>query len=89
MNKRLIALATAAALALPVAAAQAGDVAVSGYAESVYTFVDDSADPTTPGAKNQSQNKFTNQGEIDVAGSEGAVSGRVDLDVSADAQSNT
>jgi len=82
MKKKLIAMAVAGAVAAPLAA-QAGDVNVSGFGDVVYTAKNESADNTggSTGTDNPTQNRFTANGEIDVSGTQGAVTGRIDVDL--------
>ncbi len=85
MNKKLIAMATAAALALPMSAVQAEmghDTAVkaSGYVDTVFTLSDDSGQ-FAPAPTNTKEKKFHTDGEVDVTATQGAVTGRIDVDV--------
>lgn len=72
MNKKLIALAVAGALAAPLAA-QAGETSVSGFADIYYRISDD-ASPT-------SESAFSANGEVDFIRTQGAVTVRLDVDV--------
>ena len=75
MNKKLIALAVAGALAAPMAA-QAEGVSVSGFADIFWTITDESADTGTP-VYNPAEGQFTvPETEVDFMGS----GVRVDLD---------
>ncbi len=84
MNKRLIALAVAGAFAAPMAT-QAADVEVSGFADVLYTFKNEAADPAPsapPGTKNSAEKNFTADGEIDVIASPAdGVTARLDVDL--------
>lgn len=83
MKKRLITLAVAAALAAPLTA-QADDVEVKGFSDIIYTVKDSAADPypSTPGATNPSEGKFTADAEVDfIASPADGVTARIDLDL--------
>ena len=78
MKKNLIALAVAAATSAPVIA-QAAAPEVSGFADIIFTLVDDTADT---GTINTAESQFTADGEIDFKGNLAEdVSVRVDIDI--------
>lgn len=79
MKKSMIALAVAAATAAPVMV-QAAAPEVSGFADIIYTLVDDTAN--VPNSTNSAESKFTAEGEIDFKGNlADDVSVQVDLDI--------
>ncbi len=83
MKKSMIALAVAAATSAPVMV-QAAAPEVSGFADIIFTLVDDTAN--TPNSTNPAEGKFTADGEIDFKGNlADDVSVRVDLDVNINA----
>lgn len=78
MKKSMIALAVAAATTAPVMV-QAAAPEVSGFADIIFTLVDDTADN---GAINTAESQFSADGEIDFKGNlADNVSVQVDLDV--------
>ncbi|HED36036.1 MAG TPA: hypothetical protein ENJ08_17720 [Gammaproteobacteria bacterium] len=80
MNKKLIALAVAGTFAGYGAVASAATV--SGFANIIYTAVDDAAGPAAgSSAKNPNEGKFGADAEIDVIATSGAVTTRVDVDL--------
>ena len=81
MKKSMIALAVAAATSAPVMV-QAAAPEVSGFADIIFTLVDDTADN---GTINTAESQFSADGEIDFKGNlADDVSVRVDLDVDLD-----
>jgi len=82
MNKKLVAMAVAAAVAVPMAAQAAGSANVSGFADVRYTVTDDPNKPST--GKHPTEGKFTAVGEVDFVGGQGPVTARVDADVMLD-----
>ncbi|MCF6237043.1 MAG: hypothetical protein L3J70_11845 [Gammaproteobacteria bacterium] len=89
MNKKLIALAVSAAFAAPMAV-QADSATVSGFADITLSITDEAADNTgvvsaddhTLTGKNASEGKFGANGEVDFIKTVGAVTARVDVDLS-------
>ncbi|HHH35642.1 MAG TPA: porin [Gammaproteobacteria bacterium] len=83
MKKKMIALAVAGAFAAPLAV-QAAGVEVSGFADILYNFKDEAADPAPsapPGTKNTKEKKFSVNAEVDVIGSlSDNVTVRIDMD---------
>ncbi|MBL4607480.1 MAG: hypothetical protein JKY01_06590 [Pseudomonadales bacterium] len=79
MKKSLIALAVAAATAAPVIT-QAAAPEISGFADIIFTVVDDTAD--TLNSTNSAESKFTVDGEIDFKGNlADDVAVQLDLDI--------
>lgn len=86
MNKKLIALAVAGAFASYGSAATAATANVSGFADIVYTAVDETADDSSNVVgqvknKNPNDSTFAADAEIDVVGTMGDVTARVDVDL--------
>ncbi len=82
MNKKLIALAVAGTFAGYGAVANAATATVSGFADIIYTAVDDAAGPAAgSSAKNPNEGKFAADAEIDVIATSGAVTARVDVNL--------
>ena len=82
MNKKLIALAVAGVFATYGSAATAASATVSGFADIIYTAVNDAAGPAAGStAKNTAEGKFAADAEIDVIATAGAVTARVDIDL--------
>ncbi|MBV1874748.1 MAG: porin [Gammaproteobacteria bacterium] len=81
MKKSIIALAVAAASIAPMMA-EAGAPEVSGFADIIFTAVDDTAPISVADGSNTLESKFAADGEIDFKGNlADDVSVRVDLDV--------
>ncbi len=81
MNKKLIALAVAGAFASYGSVATAASVTVSGFADIIYTAVDDASDSVIPAGKNTTEGKFGADAEVDFIATMGAVTARVDIDL--------
>jgi len=90
MNKKMIVLAVAGALAGSGNAFAAADTSanVSGFVDAVYMITNDTADKTvsdpTPASTdtaNPVNNSFSANGEVDFSLTNGAFGGRIDLDV--------
>ncbi len=82
MNKKLIALAVASAIAAPVTSAYAVDV--SGFVDANLVIIDEAADNTAgpTGTDNPNENQFSANGEVDFTHTAGAVTVRADVDLS-------
>ncbi len=80
MNQKLLAVAIATAMTIPVAA-NAASADVSGFVDTILTFVDESADSAVPGGNNTAEGKFQTSGEVDFTAGNDMVSVRVDVDL--------
>ncbi|MBL4762489.1 MAG: hypothetical protein JKY93_07315 [Gammaproteobacteria bacterium] len=74
MNKKLIAIAVAAGLAIPAAA----NADVSGFVDVIYEISDD--ETLAPNTKSATEGKFTADAEVDFVGTVDGVTVRLDVD---------